>query len=235
MFQRSLTFRAITLMALIFFAQLTIPLSDIIAQESNCAYSQSAPTLENARISFQILDYECAEQEIESYLNQNKLTIEQKADAHVLMAAVYYAKLKDDKNKKSQVINQFKEAFKSYRDWRGELDISSTEFFEMMQQAKKVVDEESQKEVVKEEVKPPETKVETPPPTKPSPPKTTIGTKKDDAGGKKKAWYSQWWAIALGVGLVAGVAVAAGGGSSDDGGGTGAVVLDDPPEPPPTK
>lgn len=230
MYQRSLTFRVASLAALIFFAQLTIPLGDILAQESNCAYDQNNPSLDNARISFQILDYECAEQEIEDYLDLDTLTIEQKADAHVLMAAVYYAKLKDDKNKKIQVINQFKKAFKSYRDWHGDLDIRSTEFFEMMQEAKKDVDEDSQKEASTTE-----TKAEKPKPAIPSPPKTTIGEQKDKSEGQKKAWYKQWWAMALGVGLVAGVAVAAGGGgSTDEDGGTGSSKLPDPPGTPGT-
>lgn len=51
---------------------------------------------------------------------------------------------------------------------------------------------------------------------------------------KSKPWYSKWWAIALGVGLVAGAVVVATGGGGDDGGNGGVVVdtLPSFPDPP---
>lgn len=217
-------FRIIGVIALVcFICGIVLPAA-ARGQTPECPYDRTKPSLDNARISFKSLDYHCAEQEIMDYLNLSDLTIEQRADAHVLLAAVYYAKSKNDSEKKKLVINQFKEAFRAYRDWRGELDISSTEFIEMMNEAKDQVDqEEAQKK---------QEPVITPPPAEEKPALTTITT---EAG---KPWYKQWWAIALGVGVVAGVVVlAAGGGGGNEGGGGGGVIdtLPSAPDPPAKK
>lgn len=215
----------------------------------DCPYDKANPTLENARLSFRTLNYQCAEQEIEDFLLLEKITIEEKADAHVLLAAVYYAKLKNDESKRKQVINQFKEAFKAYRAWKGDLDISSTEFFEMMQTAQTMVDEEAESAPAEPEVPPvsaekpaedtgdeeiaaivdlsedeqEEDVAETMPPYQ---------GEQDEQVKASKPWYKKWWAIGLGVGVIAVVAVAASGGGGSDDGGTTNTDLPDFPDPP---
>ena len=151
------------------------------------------------------------------YLKQDKLTLEQKSDAHILLATVYYAMLKDDTEKRNRVMEQFTAAFKAYRDWRGELDIKSPEFAELMDQAKTEVDKEAAEKQAAEARAQDTTKLVSTPPQK--------------TGGKP--WYTKWWAIALGVGVVAGVAVAVAGG----GGSNGPAPVDTLPTfpPPPTK
>jgi hypothetical protein len=49
---------------------------------------------------------------------------------------------------------------------------------------------------------------------------------------EKKAWYKNWWAIALGVGVVAGAVALAGGGGGDGGGTTPDQPLPGFPPPP---
>ncbi|MEZ5360366.1 MAG: hypothetical protein R3F48_16240 [Candidatus Zixiibacteriota bacterium] len=215
------------------------------SQPLECQFDKSNPTLENARLSFRTLNYACAEEEIEAFLKLEDITIEEKADAHVLLAAVYYAKLKNDEEKRNQVVSQFKQAFQAYRAWKGDLDISSTEFFEMMQEAQAQVDEEAEQTVIEEEtpaiVEQPATasepkieeveqpaKVEDEQPAVASMPAYEGGSVKES-----KPWYKKWWAIGLGVGLIAGVVVLAGGGGSDDGGGSTDTTLPDFPDPPP--
>jgi hypothetical protein len=213
-------FRIIGVIALVCFIQGVVLPVAARGQTPECPYDRTKPSLDNARISFKSLDYHCAEQEIMDYLNLGNLTIEQRADAHVLLAAVYYAKSKNDSEKKKLVISQFKEAFRAYRDWRGELDISSTEFIEMMNEAKDQVDQE---EAQKEE-KPVITE---PTPAEETPVVTTITPQ------ESKPWYKNWWAIALGVGVVAGaVVLAAGGGSEGGGEGGGGTVTDTLPTAP---
>lgn len=212
-------FRFMGILTVVCFAQMVVFPAASWGQTGDCPYDRANPSLENARISFKSLDYLCAEQEILDYLNTAGLTIEQRADAHVLLAAVYYAKSKNDTEKKKLVVNQFKEAFRAYRDWRGELDITSTEFIEMMNEAKRLVDEEEQQEepTVEPVVVPDVEPVVAAP--------TATGA---------KPWYKKWWAIALGVGVVAGaVVLAAGGGGDEDGGGGAAIdTLPGPPPPP---
>ncbi len=212
-------FRIIGVIALVCFIHAVVLPAAARGQTSECPYDKAKPSLDNARISFKSLNYHCAEQEIMDYLKLNDLTIEQRADAHVLLAAVYYAKSKNDSEKKKLVINQFKEAFRAYRDWRGELDISSTEFIEMMNEAKDEVDEEEAQKAA-------EPVITEPTPGQETPVVTTITSK------ESKPWYKQWWAVAIGVGVVAGaVALAAGGGGGEDGEG-GSTVLDTLPTAP---
>jgi hypothetical protein len=217
--------RVIGIGTLICFLQMVVLPTIAWGQAGECPYDRANPSLENARISFKSLDYRCAEQEILDFLGQDGLTIEERADAHVLLAAVYYAKSKNEDEKRRLVVNQFKEAFRAYRDWRGELDISSTEFIEMMNEARVLVDQEEEQEAEEKPVVLPDEEQE----KEPTYAKPTIG--------EKKPWYKKWWAIALGVGVVAGAVVLAAGGGGDDGGDGGTVIdtLPGPPDPPPGK
>ncbi len=212
-------FRIIGVIALVCFIHGVVLPAAARGQAPDCPYDRTKPSLDNARISFKSLDYHCAEQEIMDYLNLGNLTIEQRADAHVLLAAVYYAKSKNDSEKKKLVVNQFKEAFRAYRDWRGELDVSSTEFIEMMNEAKDLVDEE-------EAQKKAEPVITETTPAEQTPVVTTITTK------ESKPWYKNWWAVALGVGVVAGAVVLAAGGGGGDGEGGGTTVIDTLPSAP---
>lgn len=192
--------RAMALVVLCSFAVTTFLPVTLFAQAPDCPYDRAKPNLDHARISFKSLNYRCAEQEIEDLLKAPNLSIQDKADAHILMAAVYYAMLKDSTDKRARILEQFKAAFTAYRNWRGELDISSTEFIDLMNEAQKQVDLEATKPKVAEKPAVDSSKI--------------IGLTAEQPTRGKKAWYKQWWAIGLGVGLVAGsVALMAGGGS----------------------
>ncbi len=198
------------------------------AQAPDCQYDRTKPSLDSARIAFKSLNYKCAEQEIQDALGQGTLSIEEKADAHVLLAAVYYAMLKNDSQKRNRVIEQFKAAFQAYREWRGELDISSSEFIDLMNEAQQQVDKEAKQ-------------IQTPPPppieqsqdtTKKvvAAPPPAVAPAVAEGGGKP--FYTKWWAIVLGVGLVAGAVVLATGGGDNGGGGTTFDTLGSIPNPP---
>ena len=139
-------FRVTGIILLTCFLQMAMIPSLSMAQAPECPYDKAHPSIENARISFKSLNYGCAELEIEDFLKLETITTEQRADAHVLLAAVYYAKSKNEDEKRTLVINQFKEAFRTYREWRGELDINSSEFSEMMNEAQVLVDKEATEE-----------------------------------------------------------------------------------------
>ncbi len=218
--------RAVALTLLVAYAQAFLLPSSLLAQSPGCDYNPQAPSLENARKNFKSLNYRCAEEELNLLLKSDTLSLEDKSNAHILMAAVYYAMLKDNTEKKNMVMEQFKAAFKAYRDWKGELDIKSPEFAQMMQEAQQQVDQEVAKEPTEPE-KP--TVVKEDKEKKP----TTMAVTGEESKKEKKAWYKNWWAIALGVGVVAGaVALAAGGGGGDGGGTTPDQPLPGFPEPP---
>jgi len=216
---RDRIFRTVALILMVCYTQAFFLPNFIMAQAPPCAYDKKAPSVENARRNFKGLNYKCAEQELTDFLKQDKLSLEAKSDAHILLATVYYAMLKDDTEKRDRVMEQFKEAFKAYREWRGELDIKSPEFAGLMDQAKEQVDKETaEKQAAQKQAQD-------------SAKQAAVSEAK--TGGKP--WYTKWWAIGLGVGVVAGVAVALAGG----GGGGGTTPTTDETLPtfpdPPTK
>ncbi len=104
-----------------------------------CDFDRSNPSIESARRSFKTLQYNCAELELSMLLQKANLTLEDKCEAHVLMAAVYYAMLDDKSKKRTKTIEQFVLAFESYQEWQGELDINSDDFRALMEEAKGMV------------------------------------------------------------------------------------------------
>ncbi len=188
-------FRSIIVIAILAYIQTLIPLN-VLAQVNDCGYDPAHPDLEHARQSFRQINYNCAEQELKDLLAQKDISLEEKANAHVLLAAVYYTIMRDAQEKEQKVVEQFAEAFRVYQDWSGDLDIKSSRFEELMEKAKTMVEEEEA------------TAEETPVEEQPA----------QQSQVKKKPWYKNWWAIALGVGVVAVVVVAASGGGGDGGG-----------------
>ena len=111
MHKRILLFRSAIVTSMIsYFIVAILPIGALAQATINCPYDKEAPTLAHARQTFKALNYNCAEMEINDLLKQPDLSLEEKADAHVLMAAVYYAKLKDSKEKQTKVVEQFAKA-----------------------------------------------------------------------------------------------------------------------------
>lgn len=194
----------------------TMVLSEFVfAQEPTCAYDAAKPSLESARKSFLALDYKCAEQELNDLIKLDTLSLEEKANAHVLMAEVYYAKMRNDGEKRTKVTEQFVAAFRAYRDWRGELNIKSPEFMSLMKDAQNLVDQQAAQPPPPGQPQVEEPKPVEQPQIEQAPVTETPKVEKPKAESKKKAWYTQWWAIGLGVGLVAGAIILAGGGGDE--------------------
>ena len=171
-----------------------LPVGLLAQTPADCQYDPASPSLNHARQNFKALNYTCADLEGDDFLKIDTLCYEENANAHVLMAAVYYAKLKDSKEKRHKVVEQFAKAFRSYTDWSGDLDIKSTEFISMMEQAKELVDLEIKK---------------------PEAPDIDTLAAVPKFDGEGKPWYKQWWAIGLGVGVVVGAVVLLGGGGDE--------------------
>jgi hypothetical protein len=207
-------FRLVTVSLLMIFLHSVMLPVIVLGQATDCQFDRSKPSLDNARKNFLALNYDCAEEEINALLNSEGLNTQIKADAHVLLAEVYYAKVRNDSEKKEKVVEQFVAAFKAYRDWRGELNITSPEFMNMMKEAQDMVDQGK--------TEPEEVKIEVP----------EEETPKQPTEKKKGAWYKQWWAIGLGVGVVVGGVILIASGGSED---TSADTLASFPPPPTSK
>lgn len=110
------------------------------AQDTGCNYDRTAPSLDNARLNFKSLNYRCAELELLERLRVSSLSMKEKADTYVLLAAVYYAMMSNEQERREKVVEQFSAAFNEYREWKGTLDVTSSEFVELMEEAKRKVD-----------------------------------------------------------------------------------------------
>ncbi|MCB2230300.1 hypothetical protein KQH82_06265 [bacterium] len=62
-----------------------------IAQANNCTFDRQNPTLESARSSFGKLDYDCAREELLALLDIEGIQDNVAADAHGLLAAIYFS------------------------------------------------------------------------------------------------------------------------------------------------
>jgi Ca2+-binding EF-hand superfamily protein len=184
------------------------------SQTAECDYDGQNPSHESARKSFQVFDFQCAEQEIQDLLKEDALSLEEKASAHMLLAAVYFEMLQDGAQRRGKTLEQFKEAFRAYRDWRGDLDIQSPEFRAIMEEAKQDIQAEENASAPKDAAT--EAPVVTRPPHAGS-----------DSG---KGGSTKWILIGLGVGAVGIAAIALGGGGG--GNGNGDNTLPDFPAPP---
>lgn len=205
----------VTLVVFVHSLVLSVPAQ---AQSVPCNYNKEKPSIESARLNFRITNYACAEEELAALLAREDLDLETRADAHVLLAAVYYAKVRNNDEKRNRVIEQFVAAFRAFRTWRGELDIKSPEFTQLMEEAQRLVDEQSAEEAVEETAEPATEAAVEPDSVVDSTEQAPLTPLRLE--GNKKPWYKKWWAIGLGVGLVAGAVVLATGGGDDDGGGT---------------
>lgn len=134
-------FAAVRIIPAVLIMLLFLPLA-IRAQIPNCVYDQNAPSAERARANFLALNYDCAEAELIDLLRIDTLDLQQKADAHVLLAQVFYAKVKGDEEKHNMVLEQFVATFRAFRAWKGALDVKAPEFLAVMKEAQDLVDKE---------------------------------------------------------------------------------------------
>lgn len=203
--RESFYFKASLFASLFVFIQALLLPSYLMGQTPDCTYDRDNPSVDSARRNFKITNYACAEIELKDLLARESISIEERADAHVLLASVYYAMLRDDKDKSKKVTKHFVEAFKAFRAWKGDLDIKSPEFLALMDQAREIVDQEADATKLAEEKL---EGIETPADTLDAVPVVT-------GQSEGKPWYKKWWALGLGIGVVAVVVVAMSGGGDD--------------------
>lgn len=177
-----------------------------LAQTAECNYDRKAPSLKSARGSFQEFDFACAERELTDLLKAPNLDAGVQADAHALLAAIYFQTLPDNKSRREKVIEEFRRTYSLRPEWNGRPDIQTPAFRDLMTEAKRQVDQLRQKD------KP------APPPTTTAPkptPAVTAESKPASKGGSKKTWvYVAIGAAAAGVAVIA---LGGGGGGSNGG------------------
>lgn len=188
--------------------------SGLMAQTSDCPYDRKSPSLSHARASFQEFDFACAEREVNDLLKVSSLDAGTKADAHALLAAIYFQSLPDNQNRREKVIEEFRRTYALRPNWNGQPDVQTPAFRQLMAEAKRQVEQLSQKD-------------------KPAPPPTTAQTKPQPVEPQtqtKRGSNKTWMYVAAGA-VVAGVAVLALGGGGGDGGGGGTTLPGFPPHP----
>ena len=95
----------------------------LTAQEVTCESDSRPPTIGSARASLSALNYPCAEKELVRFLAMETVTLEQKADAHLLLGTIYYLMLvSDTEQRRQRAKQQFLDACRAYCEWRGGYD-----------------------------------------------------------------------------------------------------------------
>ena len=159
--------------------------SIIRAQSEYCIYDRKTPMIESAQESFRNKDYECARWELGDLLAQQKIKPELRADALVLLAQVNYQMIEDKQEKRSTVRKNLITAFRTYPDWDGELEIRSSEFFNLISDSKDIANRLGQI--------PPDTFED----------EEAIIEEAAFEEPAKKSWYKKWWVFGSCVGAMA--------------------------------
>ena len=156
-----------------------------MAQSEYCIYDRKTPMVESARESFRSKDYECAQWELNDLLVQKKVNPEIRADALLLLAQVNYMMIEDKQEKRSTVRKNLITAFRTYPDWDGQLEIRSSEFFNLINDSKDIARRLGQfpPDILAEE----DSLIEAAAFEEP----------------EKKAWYKKWWVFGSGLGVMA--------------------------------
>jgi hypothetical protein len=95
-----------------------------ISQTPKCEYNVYQPSLDNALMSILTSRFRCAQEEIQSLLQNKSLDDKTFADAHILLAHAAYG-LKDDSE---TVISHFYNAFRAHPGWHGDVHFVDPEF-----------------------------------------------------------------------------------------------------------
>jgi len=167
------------------------------AQDAPCEFDAEEPSLAHARTAFRAADYACAGQEAQAVLTDSSLSQKTRADAHALLAAVFYSTTDDPEDRRRLTREQLIMVFRTDRNWRGRPDIAGAGFLTLVNDARELVDwlVKTSPELVEQPVAEQDT----------TPLKTPGGT----------PWYRKWWAIGSGVGLVATALVLMAGGDEE--------------------
>lgn len=166
-----------------------------------CDYDQRRPSLDHAREYFEDYDYVCAEREIADVLAADSLDTSTRCRGHVLLAQALYGQnlLNPGNVPDSTIRRQFVLAYEADSGCSAEIFVLDADRLQLLAMtAKAEVDSLRRARAAAAVVSP-----------------------TGQEGGK---WYKKWWAMALGIGVVAGAVALAGGG--DGGGDSSRVVLD---------
>jgi len=128
----------------VFFTALIIALSlcalrSISAEEDHCDYDRNTPAIEHARSLYTNLEFKCAELEANDYLMKPGRSSKEKADAHLLLAAIYSYLYRDEGERVKKVRDQFRMAFDVCPDWHGVPDKITRSFIVMMEDVRNEV------------------------------------------------------------------------------------------------
>ena len=185
----------------------------ITAQSEYCIYDRKTPMVESALESFRNKDYECAQWELGDLLEQKKVAPELRADALVLLAQVNYMMIEDKQEKRSTVRKNLITAFRTYPDWKGDLQVRSSEFLNLINDSKDIAHRLG--------IIPPDTFDE----------EEALIEEAAFEEPEKKAWYKKWWVFGTGVGAMALAVVLISGGDDKE---EDKIVLDTLPDFPPS-
>lgn len=172
----------------------------LIGQEPDCQYQTGHPTVANARRVFRSADLVCAEMELRELLDNDQVPGKTKADAHLLLASIYFVEDVDESLRRGKVKQELVALYLADRYWQGELEIRTSEFRKILADARGLADwryrnsPELQKKYEQQLLL-----------------DTSLTASQTDSSWQpnqtKKNWYTRWWAVGSGVGIIAMAAI----------------------------
>ncbi|MGD8922316.1 MAG: hypothetical protein PVH24_03645 [Candidatus Zixiibacteriota bacterium] len=185
------------------------------ADEVSCDFNSENPRVLHAKVFFTGGQYACAEQELKAVLAKPDITSHTAADAHMLLAAVYFQTVSDREVRRQRTREQFIQGLRADRKWSGNLAVSSAEFITIFNDARELVEwlyKESPELFASDSL---------------------AEEQVTEAVARKKPWYKRWWALASGVGVavLAGAIILGGGNNGSEPPPAGDTLPEFPPTP----
>ncbi len=165
----------------------------LLAQDSECTYSETTPSIQSARTTFRAAGLNCAEKELNELLALQNISRQEKADAHLLLASVYFIKEPDANARRHRVKKELVAMYMADRRWQGQLEIVSSEFRTLLKDAREMANwRYQQSPELTDEYSIDSLQVA-----------LADSTRFEYENlENKKPWYTKWWALSSGVGLV---------------------------------
>ncbi len=172
-----------------------VSLGVLSADEVSCDFNSENPRVLHAKMFFTGGQYACAEEELKALLDKPDINQHTAADAHMLLAAVYFQTIDGGNARRQKTREQFILGLRADRNWSGNLAVSSAEFITIFNDARELVNwlyKESPELFASD---------------------TVAEEQVTEAVATKKPWYKRWWALASGVGVavLAGAIILGGG------------------------
>lgn len=179
------------------------------AQTAECDYPKGRPSIGHARQAYRAAELECAALELNDLLNRTDTPRAIKAEAHMILASVYYVSDEEPGTSRNSVKKELVEMFMADRYWQGRLEIQTADFRKLVNDAHELAEWRYRNS--------PELAAEYDRSVERTDSLVADSIRIEESKPGQKKWYTKWWAIGSGVGIIAMAAILMSGGNDTGG------------------